>query len=200
MSPLEAAKARYATKKYDPSKKIDAEKLTELKDILCLSPSSINSQPWHFSFIRDPELKAKLADASFFNAQRIKDADTLVVFSAVDDIEFFQKQISSHLPDGSVSYFMDQLKTHGEEAMKQWFHKQVYLSLGVLLSACAVMEIDSTPMEGIDAAKYNELLHANGKYTALCAVAMGYRDPMDTNQPSIKPKSRKPFELVLANY
>ena len=73
---------------------------------------------------------------------------------------------------------------------------QVYLSLGVLLSACAQMEIDSTPMEGIEIAKYDAILN-NEKYTTLFAVAIGVRDDNDFNQPKLKPKSRLNFEEIL---
>ena len=47
---------RYTTKKYDVSKKIENQKIEELKEILRLSPSSINSQPWKFTFVSDKEL------------------------------------------------------------------------------------------------------------------------------------------------
>ncbi len=43
MSFIKSMKNRYTTKKYDNTKKIDAEKIQELKEILQLSPSSINS-------------------------------------------------------------------------------------------------------------------------------------------------------------
>lgn len=73
---------------------------------------------------------------------------------------------------------------------------QVYLSLGFFLSACAQLEIDSTPMEGINTAEYDRILDLKG-YKTLFAAVIGYRNPDDANQPSVKPKSRLPLDEVV---
>ena len=73
---------------------------------------------------------------------------------------------------------------------------QVYLSLGFFLAACASMDIDSTPMEGIDIDGYTKILDESG-YKPLFAVAIGYRNPEDSNQPSITPKSRLNIDRVI---
>lgn len=190
------ANSRYTTKKYDPVKKIPEEQIGQLKEILRLSPSSINSQPWKFTFISDESLKAELAAVSYFNEQKIKDASHLVVFSAIDDISLFEKQIQEHLPEGSVTYYNTFLKPLPEAEIKSWLQHQVYLSLGFLLSACASMDIDSSPMEGIQTDAYARILKLDG-YKPLFAVAMGYRNPEDANQPSFKPKSRLDMDAVI---
>ncbi len=51
MSFLESMQTPYTTNKYDASKKIEPSKIQELKAILRLSPSSINSQPWKFTVV-----------------------------------------------------------------------------------------------------------------------------------------------------
>lgn len=190
------ANSRYTTKKYDPTQKIPAEKIEQLKKILRLSPSSINSQPWKFTIISDETFKAELAAVSYFNEQKIKDASHLVVFSSINDISRFEKQISEHLPEGSVTYYNTFLKPLPEAEIKSWLQSQVYLSLGFFLSACASMDIDSSPMEGIQADKYAEILKLDG-YKPLFAVAIGYRNPEDANQPSVKPKSRLEMNLII---
>jgi nitroreductase/dihydropteridine reductase len=196
MNFTELANNRYTTKKYDPIQKIPTEKIDQLKEILRLSPSSINSQPWKFTVISDEALKAELAAVSYFNEQKIKDASHLVVFSSIDDLSQFEKQINEHLPEGSVGYYNTFLKPLPEAEIKSWLQNQVYLSLGFFLSACASMEIDSSPMEGIQAGKYAEILNLEG-YKPLFAVAIGYRNPEDANQPSVKPKSRLEMTDIL---
>ena len=42
------AKKRYTTKAFDPTKTIPADKIADIKTLLQFSPSSTNSQPWHF--------------------------------------------------------------------------------------------------------------------------------------------------------
>lgn len=196
MSFIKSFQKRYTTKKFNSDKKIESHKINELKQILQLSPSSINSQPWKFIFVSDAKAKSELAKASFFNDQKVEKCDTLVVFSRIDDIAIFEKQIEENLPQAAVDYYNSFIKQLPEEKIKAWFDKQVYLALGVFLSACANMEIDSTPMEGVDPAAYNKILNLNG-YNTLMAVAIGYRDEQDANQPNLHPKSRVDIHKIV---
>ncbi|MEH6307783.1 NAD(P)H-dependent oxidoreductase [Olivibacter sp. CPCC 100613] len=196
MNFLALAASRYTVKKYNLNGKISDETIKQLKDILRLSPSSINSQPWKFTFISDEDVKRKLASVSYFNEQKINEASHLVVFSAIDDIEKFEEQINRTLPQGNIDYYNNFLKPLPESEIKSWLQHQVYLSLGFFLSACASLAIDSTPMEGIQNAEYANILQLNG-YKVLFAVAIGYRNPEDTNQPSMNPKSRLQLEEII---
>ena len=196
MSFIEAMQQRYTTKKYDASKKIEQSKIEELKRILQLSPSSINSQPWKFSFVSDKEVREKLSKVSWVNTEKVLDCDTVIVFNRVNDLSVFEAQIERELPKGAVDYYKEFIKPLPEDEIKAWFDRQVYLSLGVLLSACAEMEIDATPMEGIEPENYDSIL-GNTDHATIVAVAIGYRDPEDFNQPSKKPKSRRALEEVV---
>lgn len=198
MSFIESMQKRYTTKVYNNSKKIDPIQIEELKEILRLSPSSINSQPWKFTFVSDPEIKTKLGAASFFNNDRIVNCDTLVVFSSINNLNLFEEQINKELPEGSVGYYNQFIKPLPEATVKGWFDRQTYLALGVFLSACAEMGIDATPMEGIEPEKYDAIL-TQTDYTTLVAVAIGYRDEDDFNQPSKKPKSRRLLKEVITS-
>lgn len=187
---------RYTTKHYDANKKINATKIEELKEILRLSPSSINSQPWRFTFVSDPLTKERLSKVSWLNTERILHCDTVVVFSRIDTIARFEAQIERELPKGAVGYYKEFIKPWPEEQIKAWFDRQVYLSLGVMLSACAEMGIDATPMEGIEPENYDEILQQDG-YATLVAVAIGHRTEDDFNQPHLKPKSRMDIDRVV---
>lgn len=193
---IDLSKNRYTTKKYDSSKKISENDIEELKEILRLSPSSINSQPWKFIMVSNEEIKNQLAEVSYFNEQKIKDASHLVVFCAIDDIQSFENQINKNLPEGAVAYYNQFIKQLSEQEIKSWLKNQVYLSLGYFLSACASMSIDSTPMEGIKSDEYNTILNLKN-YTTLAAVAIGYREQNDPNQPKIKNKSRLEMEEIV---
>lgn len=193
---LTLVRERYTTKKYNAEKSIPEAQLEQLKEILRLSPSSINSQPWKFIFVSDEATKRALAAASYFNEQKINEASHLIVFSALDDVNRFESAMSNYLPEGSVTYYNQFLKPMPEVEIKAWMQHQVYLSLGVLLSAAASMDIDSSPMEGIDRQAYARILSLDG-YKPLFAVALGYRNVGDANQPSIKPKSRLDEHTVI---
>ncbi len=196
MNFLNIVENRYTTKAYDATKSIPATKIEDLKKILNLSPSSINSQPWKFTIVSRGKVKDALAEQSLFNEARVKDASHLIVFSVVNNIAFFENQINANLPQGALGYYKQFVKPLGESQIKNWFAHQVYLSLGVFLSACASMEIDSTAMEGIKLDEYAKILKLEN-HTPLFAVAIGYRDKNDSNQPTVNPKSRLNIETVI---
>jgi len=192
----ESMQKRYTTKKFDATKKIESQKVLELKEVLCLSPSSINSQPWKFTFVSNSDTKQKLSEVSWLNTNKVLDSDTVVVFSRIDDIPLFEQQIEAELPEGAVNYYKEFIKPQTEEQIKAWFDKQVYLALGVFLSACAEMGIDATPMEGIEPKKYDKILNQRD-YSTLVGVAIGHRDKDDSNQPDKKSKSRRDLNKVI---
>ncbi|EDP69990.1 oxygen-insensitive NAD(P)H nitroreductase [Flavobacteriales bacterium ALC-1] len=196
MSFIKNMQGRYTTKKYDASKKIESKKIEDLKEILRLSPSSINSQPWQFTFISDASTKDELSKVSWLNTQKVIDSDTVVVFSRINDLSLFEKQIEEELPEGAVNYYKEFIKPLPEAEIKSWFDRQVYLAVGVFLSACANMGIDSTPMEGIEPENYDKIL-GQTDYASIVAVAIGYRSEDDFNQPHKKPKSRMNIEEVI---
>ncbi len=187
---------RYTTKSYDTNRKITKLQIEELKEILHLSPSSINSQPWQFIFVTDKKTKIALAEASYFNAPKILAASQVVVFSAIDNVQFFEEKVHQYLPEGAIGYYNNFVKPKGVQEIKAWIKHQTYLSLGIFLSACASMQIDSTPMEGIETDKYASILDLTN-YKPVFAVAIGYRAMEDKNQPKFKPKSRLPIKDVV---
>src|SRR5882724_10800379 len=95
---LEQLNWRYATKQFDPQRKIGAQDWATLEDALHLSPSSGGLQPWKFVVVTDPAVRAKLLPASYGQAQ-ITDASHLVVFAAKKnfseaDVDAFIKHIA----------------------------------------------------------------------------------------------------------
>lgn len=192
---IDLAQNRYTTKKYDSNYKIDDKIIEDLKEIIRLSPSSINSQPWKFTFISDKTLKNKLAEASQHNLQKIKDVSHIVVFSVLDDLEEFEQHVET-LNEGNKAYYHNVIKPKPEAEIKAWLKNQVYLSLGFFLSAVASMNIDSTPMEGINVDDYKEILGYKN-YSPVFAVALGRRVGDDANQPIYNPKSRRNLDNVI---
>lgn len=196
MNFLDKMKTRYTVKKYNPNGKVSNEQILQLKEIINLSPSSINSQPWNFVFVSDSQIKGQLAEASYFNKEKILDSSHLIVFQVLKNVGDFEKQIEENLPEGSINYYRTMVQPKGEVAIKSWLAHQVYLSLGVLLAACAEMGIDSTPMEGIETDTYDNILK-NNSYETLFAVVIGQRSEDDTNHPAITQKKRLKSETVI---
>ena len=196
MNILDLIQKRYTAKKYNADKTIPQEKIEELKEILRLAPSSINSQPWKFTFVQNPEIKAKLASVSMHNGEKINQAQLLVVFSVVDDLEAFQKVVDNEFPQFRKEMY-NKIKANKSEAeMKIWLANQVYIALGVGLTASVALGLDSTAMEGIETDKYRTILNMT-TYKPLFAMAVGYASEEDANRIEITPKSRRSQENVI---
>lgn len=195
---LHLAQTRYTTKKYN-GQRIAEEDIARLKEILRLAPSSINSQPWQFVFVSDEATKQAFAKVSMMNEEKINKASHLVVFMANSSLPSFEEKLSRATNSYALEFYQKQLKTKGDVALYSWINNQVYIALGVFLSACAAMGIDSTPMEGIQQAEYDKLL-GDKDYTTLFAVAIGYRDAEDSNQLHLRAKTRLSAAEVVKDF
>ena len=196
MDILKLLQSRYTTKVYDLSFRLSEEQLATIKEVLRLSPSSINSQPWAFELIEDEALKSVLAEESRSNLERVKQASLLIVFYTYRDVETFIKERIDTQEPPVQSYFHTYIASQGREAIQAWQTHQVYIALGVLLTSLASMGLDSTPMEGINIDKYDELL-GREKYRPVLAVLVGRHAEDDFNHPSRKNKQRRNDVIVL---
>ncbi len=182
---------RYATKRFDPSRKITFRDWQLLADSLRLAPSSYGLQPWKFILVQTPELRQKLQTVSR-NQTQVTDCSHYVVicFRRSLDENDIQKHISNIANVRNVS--LDSLSEykkgaitsliHGPRAksLDSWAQRQAYIAMGFLMMNAALMEIDTCPMEGIDPTAYEELLGLQGSpYGVVAAVAIGYRSPDD---------------------
>lgn len=189
MTFLQNMQQRYTTKQYDKTQKLSEEQIAQITEILRLTPSSINSQPWQFTIIENQDLKNQLAQHSQHNTPKVTDCSHLVVMNVVDDLDLFQKKCATQMAPYQLDYFNNKVANLEPHQVNGWLENQVYIALGVLLSACAQMNIDSTAMGGIDCEKYTEIIGLKS-YKTVVAVALGKRHSQDQNQPQITPKKR----------
>ena len=196
MDIIKLLQSRYTTKVYDPSFRLSEEQLAIIKEVLRLSPSSINSQPWAFELIEDESLKSVLAEESRSNLERVKQASLLIVFYTYRDVETFIKERIDTQEAPVQTYFYNYVASQGRDAIQAWQTHQVYIALGVLLTSLASMGLDSTPMEGLNVDKYDEIL-GREKYRPVLAVLVGRHAEDDFNHPSRKNKQRRNDVIVL---
>lgn len=190
MDVLKILRERYTTKLYDSGYRLQVEEIDQIKEILRLTPSSINSQPWAFDIIEDQAVKERLSVHSMNNSERVRAASHVIVFHVYRSVEVFERERIACLAEGPQGFYRGYIASHGEGAVRAWMERQAYIALGMLLAALPAMGIDSTPMEGIDLEAYDGIL-GHEKFRPIVAVALGRRDPKDENQPSITPKSRR---------
>lgn len=184
---------RYATKKFDSSKKLSTENLETLLEAARLSASSYGLQPYHVFVISDPEIREQLKPVSWGQSQ-ITDASHLLVFAGVTD--FDETLLDGYLNRVSKTRQipLDNLKDYGDfmkskilglpvTTKQQWAARQVYLALGNVMQAAAELAIDSCPMEGFEVKKYDQILGLSKKgLTATVLLPVGYRSEDDATQ------------------
>ncbi|WP_172600034.1 oxygen-insensitive NAD(P)H nitroreductase [Sulfuricystis multivorans] len=210
------AQTRHTCKAFDPSRKIPAGEVEQIRTLLRFAPSSVNSQPWHFIIAATDAAKATIAKATEHpmyaaNGQKIMAASHVVVFCARTTLE------DAHLVEVTEQEARDgrfanadaqalQLKSRRFYAglhrfdlkdTQHWMEKQVYLALGTLLFGAAALGIDATPIEGFDSRILNDVLGLREKgLTSVVLAALGYRSAEDFN--ARLPKSRLPAATVIS--
>lgn len=198
---------RYSTKEFDANKKISAADFQSLKDILRLSPSSTNIQPWHFVIADDEAGKARIAKGTQgmfdFNTAKVKDASHVIIFCSriYANDEFLHEVLDKEDADGRFAepkfkeqmhqvrnMFLD-IRRYEQKDEPHWLVEQVYLNMGALLLGAATLGIDAVPMEGADLKALDEEFELRSKgYTAVAVISLGYRSEDDFN--ADLPKSR----------
>jgi len=206
---IEQLNWRYATKQFDPARKISAQDWAALEETLVLTPSSIGLQPWTFLVIDDPAVRAQLLLASYGQPQ-VVDASHLVVFATKTnyseaDVDAHVRQVAKVRQLGVES--LEGLRSMAVRSIVQglsdaerrnWAVNQTYIALGNLVTSAALLGIDTAPMEGFERAKYDDLLNlkARGLSTSVIA-ALGYRK--DGDKYALLPKVRFPREEVVVH-
>ncbi len=199
---IESQNWRYATKKFDASKKISDADLEILKEAIRLSSSSYGLQPYKVLIVENQELREKIQPAAWGQTQ-IVDASHLFVFANM--INVGEKEIDTYLeniaetrgiPVENIAGYGDFMKSKiaslPEDVKNTWTAKQTYLALGNLLNAAAELKIDATPMEGFEPEKVNEILGLNALgLNATLIATVGYRHEEDANQHAKKVRKSK---------
>lgn len=193
MTTLQSLEWRYATKQFDATKKLSAQKLDTLLNAANLSASSFGLQPFDILVIESPDIRAKLKDAAWGQTQ-VTDASHLILFAAKTNLsaasvdEYLQRvaQTRGISIDALADYrsmMVGSIESRTPEQLTQWAARQAYIALGTLLTACAIEEVDACPMEGFNPAQFDEILGLKEKnLTAVVMAPIGYRSANDNYQ------------------
>ncbi len=182
---------RYATKQFDPNKKIPADLWSALEKALILSPSSFGLQPWKFIVVTTQDVKKLLLEASWKQNQPA-DCSHHVVFAvrtalAEPEIDHFMATTAAArgVTTESLAGFRNILTGFAANLAqagrtKDWAANQVYIALGNFMTCCAMLGVDACPMEGIVPDQYDKVLGLEGTgFTTVVACAVGYRAAAD---------------------
>ncbi|AXA25333.1 oxygen-insensitive NAD(P)H nitroreductase [Pseudomonas putida] len=212
MDTVTLAKRRYTTKAYDASRKIPQATVDALLEQLRHSPSSVNSQPWHFIVADSAEGKARLAKATeafAYNTPKILNASHVIVFATRTEMTeahlhavLDQEAADGRFRDDQARAVQDttrrsyvNLHRYDLKDAQHWMEKQTYLALGTALLGAAAHGLDATPIEGFDSKALDAELGLRERgFTSVVLLSLGYRSEDDFN--AGLSKSRLPAETV----
>ncbi|KJV25553.1 oxygen-insensitive NAD(P)H-dependent nitroreductase NfsB [Pantoea sp. SM3] len=209
----DAVARRHTVKAFASGKSLPQEEIETLLNVLRNSPSSVNSQPWHFVVASTPEGREQIAQSTtgafVYNGPKVLNASHVIALCMRTDLDnaHLQNVLAQEEQDGRFAKpegkagqdksrrgYVD-MHRYEQRDIPQWMEKQVYLALGGLLLGAAMLGIDATPMEGFDQRALDQALGLREKgFTSVVLVSLGYRSDEDFN--AALPKSRLPREEI----
>lgn len=186
MNTIQQLEWRYAAKKFDSNKKLAKDKLQTIKQAFNLTATSFGLQTIKLIIIEDRNLRAPLVEHAYGQNQ-VVDASHLLVICIQDNIEkdhitdYYSnvkkiRETPDEILDPYKKYLIDLMGNMSIEEKQQWSKNQAYIALGNLMTVCAVEAIDSCPMEGFVADKFDAILKLKEKgLKSVLLLPVGYR-------------------------
>lgn len=177
---------RYAVKKFDSSKEIEASKLETIKKAFNLTATSYGLQPIKMLILKNKDLQEQLVQYSF-GQQQVAQASHLLIFCIEKNIDaeyisgYFNKVKKVRGTSDSVlepfkEALVSEFSNMDTNEIQQWATNQAYLAMGNLLTICAAEQLDACPMEGFLPERYDELLDLSSKgLSSVLVLPIGYR-------------------------
>jgi nitroreductase len=194
MEYIDSMKWRYATKKFDRNKKVASTVLKRILQAANLAPTSLGFQPIKILNIESPFLRDRIKSASF-NQNQVTDASNLLILCV--DADFSEENVSRYINTIAQARNISATELNGFESMVNgwlgglpndeerlnWATKQAYITIGTMMTACALEKVDSCPMEGFVPDQVAEILELQKlNLFPVLMLPVGYRDEDDLNQ------------------
>ncbi|MDE2082523.1 MAG: malonic semialdehyde reductase [Burkholderiales bacterium] len=171
--------------KFRPEPVADAT-LHALYDLLKWGPTSLNSQPGRYLFLRSEAAKQRLKPAlSPGNADKTMAAPVVVVVA-------MDRRFHDHLPEQFPALPAKAMFEGNAALAEATAFRNSSLQGAYLILAARMLGLDCGPMSGFDAAQVNAEFFADGRWKANFLVNLGYGDASG-NHPR---GPRLPFETA----
>ncbi len=211
---LDAYQFRHACKEFDAERKIAGADFDFILEVARLSPSSFGLEPWQFLVVQNPELREKLRAVTWGGQKQLPTASHVILtlvrksyFMRYDsaylqyimrDVQQFPEDIIS-LRSGLIEKFQrsDFDLLGSERTLTDWATRQTYLPLANMMTAAALIGIDSCPIEGFERVAVERIMAEDAgieleQWSVAYLVAFGYR-----KNPPARPKTRQKRDAVV---
>lgn len=158
----DAIKSRHSIRKFI-QEPISKEDLHQIFELVRLTPSAWNLQPWRFHVITDTALKEKLQEAAYGQQQVTSAPAVAILISDMEDVlanlpETVHPGLSAERQQDEVANLSSFFGGMSVEERGQWGLTQTNIALGFLLTAIQGLGYASVPMLGFDQEKVKEIL------------------------------------------
>ena len=196
MELLKSLEWRYATKKMN-GEKIPQDKLERILEATRLAPSSYGLTPYNVIVVEDQKLKEELQGSCYGQTQLV-DSSAVLVFATWDEVTEHsvgnyineiakQREIPVESLNGLQDMMNGSLTNMAHEQKISWAQRQAYIGLGFALTAAAVEEVDSTPMEGFVPESVDTVLGLQELgLKSVVVLPLGYRDTENDSLSTLK--------------
>ena len=200
---------RYATKKFDPTRRISDEDWAALVEVGRLAPSSLGFEPWKLLLLNNEGMKQDLKSMAWGAVSMLDGASHFVIYLARKGVNYETPYIEklmqevrhrSYDPESAYAHRINSFQEsdaqlNDERSLFDWASKQTYIQMANMMNAAVLMGMDSCPIEGYDKAKVEAYLEEKGvldtsEFGVSVMCAFGYRDE------DIKPKVRWNTESI----
>ncbi len=202
----EALDFRHACKVFDENQKISDEDMKYILESARKSPSSFGMEAWKFLVITNDALKEKIRVACWNQVQVTSCSHLVIALAGIDSLkpestipkQRFQRR---NMPQEQLDFYLNLYAEHLAETLSSdkniyaWTSKQTYIACANMMSAAAVLGIDSCPIEGFDKSVVEEILGLDiTQYQLSMVLPFGYR--LNTQPERLRLSYEEVFEFI----
>lgn len=213
---LDVFRNRYTCKGYDPEKKVSDEDFMTIMEVARLSPSGMGYEPWKFILLNNKSIKEKIRPYCWGALAALDGASHFVLVLArsnydmkynSDYLSYITREIQNY-PEDKIAGRTERFKSfqendfelfENERALFDWTCKQTYIPFANMLTTAAILGVDSTPIEGFNKKKVEEILIKEGVYDPKhfgisSMIAFGYKNR--DHRKKTRKKMKEVFEVI----
>lgn len=176
MNVSQAITERRSIKAYDPQHQMPQAEIDQLLSLAMLSPTAFNIQHWRFVVVTDTELRKKIREVSWNQAQ-VTDASLLIILTA--DLNAWEKNperywanapkpVQDYLVPAITQYYQDKPQIQRDEAMRS-----CGMAAQTIMLAAKELGYDTCPMDGFDFDAVAKLINLPSDHIPVMFVVVG---------------------------
>ena len=176
MDTFEAIAARRSVKKFDPDHEMTRDEITRLMETVLLTPTSFNIQNWRFVVITDPEVKQRVREKGYDQAQFTDCSMIVVICGDRNAYDQDPERYWADAPAEAREAILPMIKgAYGssETLRRDENFRSGGLAGQTLMLAAKAMGYDTCPMVGFDFAAVAKIINLPSEHDIVMSVTVG---------------------------